>query len=261
MPHSINPSMSQTIDISNVHQNKAILALGLSDLAYYVGKLQEPIISVGSGNGSVEQCLENINDCSIICVDPKPNSFQPNFDQQRKPNFSTVSDLISKNPKLVENCDLLINWPTPNDFDAIIDLKPKRIVLVVGTDGSSGGDKLLSSLQKKEFTRCNADFYYAFSKYAGPFAFDNYDVVASKAISKEDPINPIMGKLAFRYMLLVRQDLLNEQSNFDDLNQTIQEEIEQNNGEFDPTNSMALITIMELLTLSMQSNNFFVVFS
>jgi len=110
------------------------------------------LISVGSGRGSLEHKIKTALNIDVICIDPSPESFQgQSSDIEIKPDFSYVNDLIEFEPKFVNNCNLLLCWPLPNDsqydISAIIDLKPQNIILIYETTGGSGGTVLLNWLK------------------------------------------------------------------------------------------------------------------
>lgn len=80
-----------------------------------------PIVSVGSGNGTIEYELKEKEVKNLILVDPDPESFKK-YPSHRylKPNFSNVKNLLKAQPDLVGNSVLFLCWPSPKNshFDA-----------------------------------------------------------------------------------------------------------------------------------------------
>lgn len=112
------------------------------------------LVSVGSGNGEIEyRLVEQFPSLQkkIICVDPTPESFRPYLKSGKclKPDYPFVKDLVAAKPEVVDNCVLILIWPSPNhlggdyDFHAIQDLKPKGIVVMFESTNTSGGDKFV----------------------------------------------------------------------------------------------------------------------
>lgn len=103
-----------------------------------------PIISVGSGDGSVEYKLDQELKTDIICVDNSSGMFEDpiKYEFIKTPKYKTVEDLIDKESELVEKNILFINWPYPNistyDLDSIYLLKPKFIIIVYDCTGGAG---------------------------------------------------------------------------------------------------------------------------
>lgn len=132
---------------------------GFSTLVDYMKALVDlPIVSVGSGSGYVEkQCMEKIKNLNMILVDPlKPdeNEFYPVPSHlSQDPSYNYTNDLITAKPEIVDNCHLFLNWPLPDpnedvyDYDAILLLKPKKIIICCEVSGSSGSQKLLAWLR------------------------------------------------------------------------------------------------------------------
>ena len=59
----------------SISLNRCIMAIGLPILRQYYQLLKDsPVVSVGSGDGSVEKLLDPSD--KFICVDPYPNSYQ-----------------------------------------------------------------------------------------------------------------------------------------------------------------------------------------
>ena len=118
----------------------------------------DQIISVGSGECGLEVHLEEKFDRKILCVDPNP-TFHGNdnalFLKTRDPDYPLVDDLIKDNEELVGNCNVILNWPSPNDqgrsFDilAIKTLNPKMVFLLFEESGSSGSPDLINWIGSK----------------------------------------------------------------------------------------------------------------
>lgn len=139
----------QTISM-NYHTtglNKGINAIGLSIVEKYLAELlkvtDKQIVSVGSGDGFVENHLEKTFGINIICVDPKKYE---NSETCKTSEYDTVEQLLKAKPSIKSNCVLFLNWPIPNDstydFDAIMSLQPEDIILIFESTGSAGGIKL-----------------------------------------------------------------------------------------------------------------------
>ena len=118
----------------------------------------DQIISVGSGECGLEVHLEKKFDRKILCVDPNPTSYGNNgvmFPNTRDPDYPLVDDLIKDREELVGNCNVILNWPSPNNdgnsFDilAIKALKPKMVFLLFEESGSSGSPDLINWIGNK----------------------------------------------------------------------------------------------------------------
>ncbi len=196
------------------------------------------IISVGSGNGTVEKHLENKYNQFITCVDPDPHSFQksttmpmpmpmhtpmpmlmhtpmPMHMPVHMPDYPTCEQLISNNKNAVNNCNLFLNWPTPNDkyrydMNAVKDLKPKAIFAVLETSGSAGSDIFLQWLNKHV---SNMDDFrhndFEWNSYGNIWSIldemPKYQILESSVVEHNAPMGPFL----YRYIILV-QDLSNE---------------------------------------------------
>jgi hypothetical protein len=114
-----------------------------------------PIVSVGSGSGYVERLLQkrlglDETTQTVICVDPSPAAFlgvAPKECGGIAPLCASVDELVELEPKLVDNCILLCNWPSPNDssfdFYALFQLRPVHATFVIETTtGVAGGSRL-----------------------------------------------------------------------------------------------------------------------
>ena len=160
--------------------NKAIVKIGIEELDSFfellIGDNSDPIISIGSGLGSIEAYLEDKYGKKIICVDPVPYSWQEpskeSFLQRtHAPDYNKCNDLIKDQPDLVGNSNLFLNWALPNDngenydLKAIMDLKPKRILVICESSGGAGGNWFLHWYRDhvtniSEFTESSKDFYW-----------------------------------------------------------------------------------------------------
>lgn len=138
------------IDKSMLRLSKGVGALSIEVVERYVRRCyyeyRVPIISVGSGNGAVEQYIERVNpEIPIICVDPKPYSYLKYV--YRNPDYAYTTELVNSNPYFVGNCILFLNWCNPNDSDydmrAVEMLKPLAIICIIetwnGGNGAAGG--------------------------------------------------------------------------------------------------------------------------
>jgi hypothetical protein len=130
----------------------------ISEIYSYLNTMPQemPVISVGSGNGVLEYKLQELGIKNIICVDPDPESYDkyPENNNCIKPSYDVVENLLKDKPELVEQCVLLLGWPSPNestfDYEAVMALNPYGIVLVYETLGGAGGDKLHTWLNEPE---------------------------------------------------------------------------------------------------------------
>jgi len=140
--------------------NKGIGYLGIEIIDEYINYINNvyklPFISIGSGNGFVE----NKNSlCNWICIDPNPLSYLKNNDDKiyKNPDYKTCEELISAKPEIIGNNVLFLNWCDPNDstydYDAIILLKPKAILVVHeicdNDDYGAAGGKKFNNLYKQ----------------------------------------------------------------------------------------------------------------
>jgi hypothetical protein len=120
-----------------------------------VKKHAHTLVSVGSGNGCVEEVLETMakkwfpehfKDWEIVGIDPdKFGAAMAGGKVCWPPQFSSIEEYRERTGR--DGADvLLINWPDPDnegyDFDAIMDLLPSQLVLVHASDETSGSQKL-----------------------------------------------------------------------------------------------------------------------
>ena len=144
----------------NKYFNKGIQSFGIKVvldalhifLSAYPGK--EPI-SVGSGNGILEDEYANEYFVNILCVDPDPLSFNsPELKKPfMKPKYKYVTELVMYEPELVRNCVLILNWcdPRPHityDYDAVLKLLPLAFFTILEPDGVAGSPKFHKFLRR-----------------------------------------------------------------------------------------------------------------
>lgn len=98
------------------------------------------IISIGSGNAIVEYICSHITARDIICVDPRPLSFNINNGLVRpfiEPAYSTVDELLEKRPECADRSIVYFGWCSPSsstyDYDALIKLNPIAFLALTGT--------------------------------------------------------------------------------------------------------------------------------
>ena len=117
-----------------------------------------PVISVGPGSGALEKLLEKELGIDIICVDPDPLSYTSLDEPFIKPLFSTVEEIIRKEPKYVGNCILFIcnaepclydiyilsGNNIPYDYNAVQLLRPKCIISIYDPIDNIAGSEQFS---------------------------------------------------------------------------------------------------------------------
>lgn len=118
-------------------------------LSKSVHQSNRPIISVGSGNGLLEFIAQNNpknSNYSILCIDPQPNDDEwPIF---VPPTFPTVLSMTDNDVHTHQGCIMWIIAPEPEtrkhhplldySIEAILVLRPRRILLTVDESGSMG---------------------------------------------------------------------------------------------------------------------------
>ena len=193
--------------------NGCIEIIGLPLLQRYFDTLKQnskPIVSVGSGIGTVEKYLD-VND-SVICVDPDPFSYQI-FELEPElshlPDYEYVEDLIKDNPGLVSNCNIFLNWPNPTigknectfDIESIELLKPEILLIVMERTGGAGSYALAGSIMSLIPIFDNKTIP---EKYHYLPNLENYNLLwhtsSIDCFTSDD-------KYIFSYLLLVRKDV------------------------------------------------------
>lgn len=131
----------------NCHKySTGVLLLGTGNIFEYFRNLlmvsKLPIISVGSGNGIIEQDIEKEFNIKIICIDPTPLSWSFSIhNENRLADYPLVNDLIKNKKYLTNACNLFINWSYPDcsyDIESIIKLKPKNIIIITDVGYAHG---------------------------------------------------------------------------------------------------------------------------
>jgi len=136
----------QTSYIFNSYLYHTDIKKMLETMHEFIIYYKKPVVSVGSGNGCLEQIYLNIygDTNKIICIDPDPVEWYDELSQTDTKNAVgqkycrndevSVDVLLSKRPELKNNCVIFINWSYPNgpeyDYEAIQKLKPLGILLV-----------------------------------------------------------------------------------------------------------------------------------
>lgn len=153
----------QAIQQETLNVNKCVRAFGLQTVCDIINRFEQtynkPIVSIGSGNGILENCCQSIERRSktpikFICVDPDPMSYS-NGPVCISPDYDTTTSLINAHPEIVQDCLLLLNWCDANestyDYQAIIDLKPLAVLslyeVYIGSNGAAGGEKFYQWIQ------------------------------------------------------------------------------------------------------------------
>lgn len=141
--------------------------------------LHDPIISVGSGNGTFEEYLRFTFDMRIVTIEPDPGRFM-GLKPVKEPDYRTLRDYMrdymkkypkKKYPK--SNAPLLLVWPSPNtpaenkkngyyygsaeeekglepyDIRAIKEHRPPVIILLIENAGASGSRPLHTWLKSQ----------------------------------------------------------------------------------------------------------------
>lgn len=182
--------------------NICLKQFGLDMLKSYYSDLSKyrlRTVSVASGIGVIEHAIQNPLR-PIICIDPDPHSFQriesnePLLTIMIPPHYPTCADLISAQPDIVGNCNIMLNWPEGNekgryDVESIALLQPLRILLVIETTGSGGSDLFYEFLKCKVhgFEPVERDFSWV-NEYHETFdwtSVQQYYVIRSNVIRYE----------------------------------------------------------------------------
>lgn len=162
------------------------------------------------------ECIKD--GAKIICVDPNPGSY-PNdnrlFLKTRDPNYPLVDDLIRERKSLVRNCNLILNWPSPNnqgnsyDIKAIKALTPKVIFLMFESSGSSGSPDLIAWIANEVE---NDKVKGGTDNYGGLFILpsgdgEHYPDRKYRAIACHTHIKRTKyDRFFYKYLILVRED-------------------------------------------------------
>jgi hypothetical protein len=164
---------------NNYHFNKGIKSFGTTKvkniLISFYKRYNLPIISIGSGSGSIEHYSE-LKD--YILIDPNPTSFSGIIIIE--PHFPYVDNLIEYKPSIIGNCIVFLNWCEPNnnnyDYEAIIKLKPIAICSIYeeykGGYGAAGSECFFT------WTQTNKDYLVIEEHYLTPHDddMDNMDI-------------------------------------------------------------------------------------
>ena len=143
----------KTIDGINSLWNRKISFKELTEVFVNFFDNKE-IFSIGSGSGHFEyyfnEYISKITDdkfckMSMTCVDPDPESYSKG-EIKLYPLYKNIQELLKSRSEIVENCQIVIIWPSPTDttydIEAILYLKPKKIMILYEENGSSGGEDL-----------------------------------------------------------------------------------------------------------------------
>ena len=156
----------KTIDEINSPWNRSI---SFKELTYVFTNFfdNKEIISIGSGGGHFEYYFnENIRKmnnkyCNMFmtCVDPDPKSYCKEI--KLFPLYENIQELIKlRSDKIIENCQIVIIWPsskyTTYDIEAILTLKPKKIMILYEENGISGGEKLHKFINECKYLKENS---------------------------------------------------------------------------------------------------------
>ena len=72
-------------------------------------------VSLGSGNGKLEQQLEEYTNRKIICIEPDES--YPNF--YKRPEFSSMTQYLQSR-KTLNSIFMIIDWPAPNNMGVML---------------------------------------------------------------------------------------------------------------------------------------------
>lgn len=206
--------------------NKCVVALSLDLLSRYFNTLLDngyPIISVGSGIGTVERYLHPED--KVVCVDPDPFSYQ--IDMRRAtckihgshseydslmhlPNYSRISEEWCSD--YTGKSNIFINWPSSSitgiednyDIDAITILKPVLVLITLERTGGTGSQKLLGSLmrfldightnyiqEKYRNSKALSDYVLEYSTTAVDRHYDEYDRLYTYVLLRRTDTPPV----------------------------------------------------------------------
>jgi len=153
-------------EIKKKEMNKAIKCFGsevvMNNIKEFINQYPEiPFVSIGSGNGLFEKTIQDEFGIKIICIDPLPESYSPK-PVVLYPEYKTTNELIEKNPEIILNCIMLLNWCNPNestyDYDAIKELKPIAFISIYetycGSNGAGGGEKFYNFIKDNKIYNC-----------------------------------------------------------------------------------------------------------
>lgn len=154
----------KTIDGLDSSWNRLISFEELNNIFVNFFDNNEQIFSIGSGGGHLEHSFNNyvsrIN--KIMCmigIDPNPKSYSKEV--KLAPLYENIQQLISLKPEVIENCQIAIIWSSPGnsnyDIDAILTLKPKKIIILYEETGAAGGEKLHKFINKCEYLKENCN--------------------------------------------------------------------------------------------------------
>jgi len=143
----------------------------------FYNRYKLPIVSMGSGSGSIEHYTNNT--IKWLMIDPSPDCFHGTIIME--PNYSYLDDLINNNPNIIGRCLLFLNWCDPNnseyDYEAIIKLKPIAICSIYeeykSSYGAAGGEKFYN------WTKTNNEYQIIEEHYLTPHDddMDNMDIM------------------------------------------------------------------------------------
>ena len=190
--------------------NKGITCFGIEqvmlNMEAFVSSYKDiPLVSVGSGNGLLENEINSKCNVNIICVDPDPSSYsKPPIVIQ--PHYNYVKDLINAKPIIVNNCLLLLNWCNPNmseyDYEAIKLLKPVAFIAIYEEHyhsyGAAGGIKFYEYIHNND----EYNLVHSTKGYEDPLMPINYSVLLIEWYQKKELITPNTEKLYSKVKLI-----------------------------------------------------------
>lgn len=147
------------MNIDNWH-NPSLISIGLKTIGKqlfsdYIKSLpiNESIIEVGSGNGYISSFISDLG-YNVIPIDPLVQKYYaPSIDSVLLfPKYESVNRCLMNEPQLIDKCNILLNWCTPNcgnyDYDAIRLLKPKNIIVITELTGFANSNIFQSWLRE-----------------------------------------------------------------------------------------------------------------